>query len=435
MTGNTRKLRPAVALGGSGNFGKPTSVDAIPSACVPRASGEGLNGARVNRVPMRVLFLSERTHGRFDMVDDAVGRPFFLAKYLSKHAELEWMVLTDRPDVPAVARRDLGFGPVEIHNVRGPGGFLPLRYPWFFRAVVGHCRRRSPDVVLATREMGEILCGIASARVRDLPCVVDFTDNYATYRYGWNQARPQDWVLRHGTLFSSASPSLREMISGLNPRAEVYLLPNGYEPSAVPGESKAALRRRLGIADGARVVLYAGQLRTSKGTDALLETVRLAREGLSGDFLLVLVGPLMGDDTRFAGSLPDGTRAIGPVPRAEALRWMRSADVGILPYPATRFSHYGFPLKLFEFLSSGLRVVTTPTPSALWIASQFPEVFVSRDFEPAGIAESLVRALEAVPSGAHGPLEAYAWDPMVGSFVAWIESHLPGSSRRSSGRS
>ncbi|HKW43476.1 MAG TPA: glycosyltransferase, partial [Thermoplasmata archaeon] len=109
---------------------------------------------------------------------------------------------------------------------------------------------------------------------------------------------------------------------------------------------------------------------------------------------------------------------------SEALQWMQAADVGVLPYPPTRFSHYGFPLKLFEFLSSGLRVVATPTPSATWAASQFPEVLVSRGYDAPSIAASLLEAVQSPPSPNASSFEAYEWGRMVARFTVWIESRV-----------
>jgi len=50
---------------------------------------------------------------------------------------------------------------------------------------------------------------------------------------------------------------------------------------------------------------------------------------------------------------------VGRIPRDEALRLLRSAEVLVIPRPYSLQAEFGFPTKLGEYLETGRPVVTT----------------------------------------------------------------------------
>ena len=376
------------------------------------------------RTPVKILYVSERRHNRLDAVRDQVGRPFYLAKYLSEHAEVHWVTLHDGPPrFPQVERTDLGFGPVRLYNV--PVGRAPwmLGYARLAGAVLTVAKREAPDLAILTSEMGEVAFGLFGTRVAGVPTVVDFMDDCASFPYYFNRRTVQDWVIRNARLFACASVRLRDLITERNPRSEVLFLPNGFEASAFPHEGREEIRRSLGIPPAAKVVLYAGTVRgAGSGVRALPEAVRLAQAAGPGEIILAIIGPNLTSAAEDWKELPPGTRRLGTLPRAEVFRWMRAADLGTILNAPSDFSEYAFPLKIFDYLGSGLPIVSTPIPSARWAAERFDRVFLSPGYGAKEIGATLLEALRRPPNREQASLAAYEWAVLVSGLLDWVGS-------------
>jgi glycosyltransferase involved in cell wall biosynthesis len=61
--------------------------------------------------------------------------------------------------------------------------------------------------------------------------------------------------------------------------------------------------------------------------------------------------------------LPENVRARGPVERDALPAVLAGFDVAVVPYVSNDYTESVFPMKLFEYLSAGLPVVSTPLPS------------------------------------------------------------------------
>ena len=46
---------------------------------------------------------------------------------------------------------------------------------------------------------------------------------------------------------------------------------------------------------------------------------------------------------------------------------MKLIDVGLVPYGATEFNRYSFPMKTLEYLAAGRPAVATSLPALLWL--------------------------------------------------------------------
>lgn len=126
-------------------------------------------------------------------------------------------------------------------------------------------------------------------------------------------------------------PAFRSTIPG------ALVVPHGIEVPPTPLESRAALRRRLGIPERGLTALCFGFLAPYKGLETALEAAELAGEQIH---LVVAGGPhprlvASGDD--YAARLRDRwgatARFTGYVPDAAVPDWFRAADVALLCYP------------------------------------------------------------------------------------------------------
>lgn len=102
---------------------------------------------------------------------------------------------------------------------------------------------------------------------------------------------------------------------------------------------------------------------------------------------LVVIGPRTDRDPIFGRRLDSILAAedvhwLGRLGTEEVQQQLGLAGVGITPYADTPFNRASFPLKTLEYLSAGLAVVSTETPSARWLntdlisVSPTPEDFV-----------------------------------------------------------
>ena len=125
--------------------------------------------------------------------------------------------------------------------------------------------------------------------------------------------------------------------------------------------SKEECRRKLDLPLNEKIVLYAGHLYPWKGTDTLLEAARKFRT------FFVFVGGMENDVVEFrrnVGGLKN-VKVIGHRPHGEIPYWLKAADVLVLPNSGKHdiSKYWTSPLKLFEYMASGVPVVATDLPS------------------------------------------------------------------------
>ncbi|HXV61028.1 MAG TPA: glycosyltransferase family 4 protein [Vicinamibacteria bacterium] len=160
--------------------------------------------------------------------------------------------------------------------------------------------------------------------------------------------------------------------------------------------------KSLEIPTASRVVVFAGSFRSWHGADLLVRAAPLVLEKIPSAFFL------------FVGSGPSRPRRLscdrmlftGAVPHAEMPAYLRLAEVGVAPYQPSRLGQmklgfYWSPLKIFEYMATGLPVVTLDV-------APLREV-VRPGFEGVLVPEGDVRALaEAITSLLESPERARA---------------------------
>jgi len=123
-----------------------------------------------------------------------------------------------------------------------------------------------------------------------------------------------------------------------------------------PARRQAATRQRLGVSPGDVLVLFIGSFRPWHGVHVLEEAARRLADRRDLFFLFV------GDKAQ-----AQGYRGIHlpPVPYEEMPEIVASADIGVAPYDTKRLAQlrlgfYWSPLKIFEYMASGLPTITIP---------------------------------------------------------------------------
>ena len=155
-------------------------------------------------------------------------------------------------------------------------------------------------------------------------------------------------LLRSADLVTAVSPTLLEDSLAANRRA--FLLPNGADIAhfARPSPPPAALDGRGTMVGFVGAVSWRVDM-------ALLEGIARRRPA----WTIVLVGRVTVPVPRL-----DNLLVVGDRPYEELPGWVQRFDVGIVPYTDAAFNRASFPLKVFDYLASGVPVVAAPLPGA-----------------------------------------------------------------------
>jgi alpha-maltose-1-phosphate synthase len=155
-----------------------------------------------------------------------------------------------------------------------------------------------------------------------------------------------------------------------------------------PGVEGAAFRRSLRIPPEATVVLFSGSFRPWHGVQILEEAARRLgdREDL---FFLFVGGSRVEAGRRFRG------RYLGALPYESMPEVLAASDVGVAPYDTYRLAQlrlgfYWSPLKIFEYMASGLPTVTIPRYPLTEIIRDGEEGLHFREADPGSLAEALL---------------------------------------------
>ena len=177
------------------------------------------------------------------------------------------------------------------------------------------------------------------------------------------------------------------------PESKIY-----YEPNAVSLEqfslslSKEEARKKVGLPQGAQVVLYTGHLYSWKGVD----TLALAARDLD-QVLVVIVGGNDSDRKKFIEKYQDipNVLTVPFRPHSEIPLWQKAADILVIPNTAREkiSSMYTSPLKLFEYMASGVPIVASKIASIEDIISADQAFFFTPD-NPSSLSDTITYALK-----------------------------------------
>lgn len=176
---------------------------------------------------------------------------------------------------------------------------------------------------------------------------------------------------------------------GIN-KNKIITLPNAVSVEEFDIQiSRQQARQMLGLPLDKKIVVYTGHFYSWKGVDLLAQT---ASKMPQYDFYFIGGNPHAVEQYR-AKFNHINMHFLGFKPHREIPIWQKSADCLVLPNTAKEdiSKYYTSPMKLFEYMASGVPIVASQIPSIEEIVSDFEVKFFEPDSE-----ESLTNAIDNI---------------------------------------
>jgi len=210
----------------------------------------------------------------------------------------------------------------------------------------------------------------------------------------------------------------------------VLAAPNGVDLSEFEGilESKEVLKKKLNLPLDKPLVMYVGHLYKWKGVDLIFEAACQVKA-----WNFVLVGGKENELAIYRQKAQDKGLTnfflLGQVKKEKVSRYLKAADCLLLPnVPISRESElYTSPIKMFEYMASGVPIVASDLPSLREILNDKNAFWFK-----AGEAGDMVRVLgkvfedaghsEAVASQAQLDVKEYTWSKRAEKILNFLNS-------------
>ncbi|MEE9264561.1 MAG: glycosyltransferase family 4 protein, partial [Vicinamibacteria bacterium] len=191
-----------------------------------------------------------------------------------------------------------------------------------------------------------------------------------------------------------------------------------------PGVTASGSAKELPIPNGASVVVFSSSFRPWHGAELLVRAaVRVLERSPNAFFLLLGAGPMLAKVKQHAEELGVAARVhcTGAVRYEEMPRYLARAHLGAAPYQPSlhgqlQLGFYWSPLKIFEYMASGLPVVTLDIEPLREIVRPglegllFPENHTERLAEAIGeLVNSPERARAMGQSARQRIVSLYSW--------------------------
>jgi glycosyltransferase involved in cell wall biosynthesis len=185
----------------------------------------------------------------------------------------------------------------------------------------------------------------------------------------------------------------------------ILVLPNAVaaDDFSIP-EDRAMCRRQLGLPKERPIIGYIGKFHTygqEKGISTLIRSAYYLKQDSANLPLILLVGgPGVLAEGYFriaatAGIPREMLRFVDFQPRSEVPKWIKACDVCVVPSPAKKlFMESACPMKLFEYLATGVPVVASDLPAIRDIIQDGNNGLLVVPDDPKALAEGISRILQ-----------------------------------------
>jgi len=196
-------------------------------------------------------------------------------------------------------------------------------------------------------------------------------------------------LLRDASKVIALSRLEAEQYRGMGVTEEkIAIIPNGIDLSDADLPPKGSFKKRFGIDEDEKIVLYVGRIHESKGLDSLAYSFKIVSKDVS-NVRLVVVGPDDGYAATFSRLISDlgieeKVLLTGFVEKRDKLAAFVDSDVFVTP----RF--YGFPVTFLEVCIAGCPIVTA-SDELSWIHDNVGYV---TEYSSAALAKAISSTLQ-----------------------------------------
>ncbi|MBI4114508.1 MAG: glycosyltransferase family 4 protein, partial [Candidatus Niyogibacteria bacterium] len=174
------------------------------------------------------------------------------------------------------------------------------------------------------------------------------------------------------------------------PAQKIVYWPNGTDVGQFAITfSKAEARKKLKLPQDQKIAMYAGQLFSWKGVETFIRASHYLRH-----IAFYVIGGSTKDRARLLKDVADARNKnvyfIDQQPHEEMPRWLKAADVAVLPNTGKEdiARLYTSPMKLFEYMASGVPIVASRLPSIEEIIDEETAFFAEPD-DPKSFADAI----------------------------------------------
>jgi glycosyltransferase involved in cell wall biosynthesis len=220
------------------------------------------------------------------------------------------------------------------------------------------------------------------------------------------------FVARHCDLIWAVSKRIRQAyLQVYGARCPIIIVPAGAKRPPMTSDVKISHNR----------LVFVGNLDKSKGLQLAIQALpEIKRKIPEVELIVIGTGPYYNDLKKMSEELmvDNSVKFIGHVQNhQDIMRILTQCDIGLAPYvpDMTNVSMYGFPLKVIEYLTSGLPVILTNVPEfAAQISKMQAGIII--DYDVKNMADAVIRLLsdrhllETYKKNAIKLGQEYSWD-------------------------
>lgn len=244
---------------------------------------------------------------------------------------------------------------------------------------------------------------------------------YETHRrpMSFSERLRDDLAARMATGLITVSEQVRKQYERYHTKTLVAHDAVALKRFAVP-IAKVEARERLGLAQEARICVYTGTVSSLKGIDTLILAARLLP-----DVSFFLAGRVAAEFSE--AILSTNIALLGEKAQQELPTILQAADVLLLPHPDNDYSQS--PMKLFEYMASGVPIVASRLPSICEVLNDENAVLVE-----AGSADALASGIKRLLDDTHlskklaerakSDVQEYTWEARGRKIAAFVREIL-----------
>ena len=220
-----------------------------------------------------------------------------------------------------------------------------------FDAADLHARAAAPGLVMVEIPASEFRHPVETLRGWGWTIVYDVIDDWSDPALGgeWYDEATEAWFARTADHATASAVDLADRLDGLGTRA--LLVPNAVNTDLFGGALEGDIPSDFPDGDGP-VFGYVGSL---YGEWFDWHALRRVSEAFPDARVVVI-----GDDKAGHPDMPDSVSFLGLKAQFELPPYVRRFDVGLLPFVVTDTTHAVSPLKVYEYLASGVPVAAPP---------------------------------------------------------------------------